>query len=50
MTPFDHYLFGIFTGLVISWLAFCVYLDLRGKWDRFLFLRWAQKARYWIGY
>ena len=50
MTEIDNFLVGFITGIGMSWLIYIVYLDVRGKMERFLFLRWKEKARYWIGY
>ena len=48
MTEIDNFIVGFITGIGMSWLVYCVYLDIRDKWERFLFIRWADRIRYWI--
>ena len=50
MSDTEHFITGLITGIGMSWLVYCVYLDVRSKWERFLFLKWKDKIRYWVNY
>ena len=50
MTPLDHFITGFICGAGFLWIALCIYFDVKSKSERFLFLKWSQKARYWTGY
>ena len=51
MTPNDYFWLGFTTGLGLGYVFWCVIQDIRSiRNDRLLFLKWKEKARYWIGY